>query len=160
MKLGNFNLFDTISAAGIYDPTVSTSTNSSSTSNPVALAAAAYAAASSNGKPSTNHLGHSMSTNHQHHGQHMYSPGTDYSSSPVSSSNGYWPYSTQPYFPGSTRQYVVPQTPSISTSDAGSPTARHDLSYPSHGNYPHMQKMVGNYSTSYEFYQQHNAKYC
>jgi hypothetical protein len=144
--------------------------------------AAAYAAASStypsssslNVANKSNHL-HSQHhaqngmTNHHHNGQHLYSPNHDYGSSSVTGANGYWPYSSQSYFPGTTRQYMVGQPPTScpvtttgvsDTSSSSSSTSQHDLSYHGHGSYPHMQKMVGNYPNSYEFYQQHNAKYC
>jgi hypothetical protein len=183
-------------AAVIYEQTggtsstTSNSSNSSSTSSnnfrctdsiptPSSVSlAAAYAAASSNysssslhGNNKTNHLHPSHhiqngTNNHHHNGQHLYSPNTDYSSSSVTASNGYWPYSTQPYFPATTRQYMVTQPPSscpitpTGVSDTSSSSSQQDLSYHTHGSYPHMQKMVGNYPTSYEFYQQHNPKYC
>lgn len=142
--------------------------------------AAAYAAASSNypsssalnGNNKSNHL-HShhhgqngTTTNHHHNGQHLYPSNTDYGSSPVTSSNGYWPYSTQSYFPGTTRQYMGSQPPAscpltaTGVSDTSSSPSQQDLAYHTHGSYPHMQKMVGTYPASYEFYQQHNAKYC
>jgi hypothetical protein len=182
-------------AAVIYEQTggtsstTSNSSNSSSTSStnfrctdsittPSSVSlAAAYAAASSNyssslnGNNKTNHLHphhhiQNGNNNHHHNGQHLYSPNTDYGSSSVTASNGYWPYSTQPYFPGATRQYMVPQPPSScpitpsGVSDTSSSSSQQDLSYHTHGSYPHMQKMVGNYPTTYEFYQQHNNKYC
>ncbi|CAF1038516.1 unnamed protein product [Rotaria sordida] len=183
-------------AAVIYEQTGGTSTTSNSsnssstsstnlrctdsitTSNSVSLAAA-YAAASSNysstsslnGNNKTNHL-HSHhhiqngNNNHHHNGQHLYSPNNDYGSSSVTASNGYWPYSTQPYFAGAARQYMVTQPPSscpitpTGVSDTSSSSSQQDLSYHTHGAYPHMQKMVGNYPASYDFYQQHNNKYC
>jgi len=175
--------------AGGTSSTTSNSSNSSSTSStnfrctdsiptPSSVSlAAAYAAASSNypssslhGNTKTNHLHHSHhiqngNNNHHHNGQHLYSPNTDYGSSSVTASNGYWPYSTQPYFP-TTRQYMVTQPPSscpitpTGVSDTSSSSSQQDLSYHTHGSYPHMQKMVGNYPTTYEFYQQHNNKYC
>lgn len=183
-------------AAVIYEQTggtsstTSNSSNSSSTSStnfrctdsittPSSVSlAAAYAAASSNypssslhGNNKTNHLHPSHhiqngNNNLHHNGQHLYSPNNDYGSSSVSTSNGYWPYSTQPYFPSTTRQYMVTQPPSscpitpTGVSDTSSSSSQQDLSYHTHGSYPHMQKMVGNYPSSYEFYQQHNTKYC
>jgi hypothetical protein len=153
-------------------------TDSISTPSSVSLAAAAaYAATSSNypssslnGNNKVNHLHphHHVQNgnNHHHNGQHLYSPNTDYGSSSVTAPNGYWPYTTQPYFPGTTRQYMVPQPPPscpitpTGVSDTSSSSSQQDLSYHTHGSYSHMQKMVGNYPTSYEFYQQHNAKYC
>jgi len=105
-------------------------------------------------------LHHIQNGNHHHNGQNIYSSNNEYSSSSISTSNGYWPYSTQPYFPGTTRQYMVNQTPSTSVSDICSSPNEQDLSYHTHGSYSHMQKMVGNYPANYEFYQQHNAKYC
>ena len=162
MKLANFNLFDTMAAAGMYDSTVNTpatSSASSTTQNSASLAAA-YAAASSNGTHKTHQLHHPIQNGHPHHGQHLYASHGDYGSSPVTAPNGYWPYSTQPYFNSTPRQYMVPQTPPTSVSDTCSSPSRQELSYHTHGPYPHMQKMVGNYPTNYEFYQQHNAKYC
>lgn len=193
----NFNFIDPMTmAAVIYDQaggTSSTTSNSSTSSTsstnfrctdsiptPSSVSfAAAYAAASANypssslhGNTKSNHLHSSHhlqngSTNHHHNGQHLYSPNNDYASSPITSTNGYWPYSTQSYFPGTTRQYMVTQPPSScpitpsGVSDTSSSPSQQDLaSYHSHGSYPHMQKMVGNYPTTYEFYQQHNTKYC
>ena len=172
--------------------TTSNSSNSSSTSStnfrctdslptPSSVSlAAAYAAASSNypsssslnGNNKTNHLHphhhihNGNNTHHHHNSQHLYSPNNDYVSSSVTTPNGYWPYSTQPYFPTTTRQYMVTQPPSscpitaTGVSDTSSSSSQQDLSYHTHGSYPHMQKMVGNYPGSYEFYQQHNTKYC
>lgn len=137
-RIPNFNLFDPMAVAGIYD--------------------------SSNGNNKTN-LHHIQNGNH-HLGQHIYSSNNDYNSSSISTSNSYWPYSTQTYFPGTTtaaatRQYMGNQTSSTSLSDTCSSPTEQDLSYHPHGSYSHMQKMVGNYPTNYEFYQQqHNAKYC
>jgi hypothetical protein len=130
MRIPNFNLFDTMAAAGIYDSTMNASSNGNN------------------------------KINLHHNGQHIYATNNDYGSSSVPPSNGYWPYSTQSYFPGPTRQYMVNQTPSTSVSDTNSPTSEQELSYHTHGSYSHMQKMVGNHPASYEFYQQHNAKYC
>lgn len=139
-----------------------------------AAASATYPASSSlNGTNKTTHL-HSHhhlqnggnATHHHHNGQHLYSPNNEYVSSSVGTSNGYWPYSSQAYFPSTTRQYMVAQPPSscpitpTGVSDTSSSSPQQDLSYHTHGSYPHMQKMVGNYPTSYEFYQQHNNKYC
>jgi len=107
---------------------------------------------SSNANNKTN-LHHIQNGNH-HNTQHIYSSNNEYSTS----ANAYWPYSTQSYFPGTTRQYMVNQT--SSTSNTCSSQNEQDLSYHTHGSYSHMQKMVGNYSTNYEFYQPHNAKYC
>ena len=155
-------------------------TDSIPTPSSVSFAAAAYAAVSGNypsssslhGNTKSNHLHSSHhiqngSNNHHHNGQHLYSPNNDYGSSPVTSANGYWPYPTQPYFASTTRQYMVTQPPSScpitpsGVSDTSSSPSQPDLvSYHPHGSYPHMQKMVGNYPTSYEFYQQHNTKYC
>ena len=159
MKLGNFNLFDTMGVTGMYDTVNGTSNNTSPLSNPVALAAAAYVAASSNVNSKSNHLTHPMQNNNQEHGQHSYPVTTEYNSS-INGTNGYWGYTPQPYCTTSTRQYMQTPAGTISASDACSSPARHDLSYHTHGNYPHMQKMVGNYPTGYEFYQHHNAKYC
>lgn len=163
--------------------------DSISSANTVSLAAA-YAAASttyptppsssssisSNGNNKTAHLHsqHHLSTNmnsHHHTGQHLYSPTNDYSPSSITPTNGYWPYSTpQSYFPATTRQYMVNQLPpsscpltSTGVSDTSSTSSlQTDLSsYHPHGSsYPHMQKMVATYPNSYEFYHQHNAKYC
>jgi hypothetical protein len=130
MRIPNFNLFDTMAAAGMYDPSIGTTSNNK-----------------------TNHI----QNGNYHNGQHIYSPNNDYVPSSLTTSNGYWPYTTQPYFSGSARQYMVNQTPSTSVSDTCSSPSQQDLSYHT---YPHMQKMVENYSTSYEFYQQQNAKYC
>ena len=166
-------------------------TDSITTSNSVSLAAA-YAAASSNyssssssslnGNNKTNHLlshqhiqnGNNHHHHHHHHhhqlhnGQHLYSPTNDYAgSSSVTSSNGYWPYSTQSYFPSAPRQYIVTQPPSscppitpTGVSDTSSLSSQQDLPYHTPTSYPHMQKMIGNYPVSYDFYQQHNIKYC
>jgi len=133
MRIPNFTLFDTMTSAGIYDSTISSS---------------------SNGNNKTNF--HHIQNGNHHNGQHIYSSTNDY----VPSSNGYWPYSTQPYFPGATRQYTINQTSSTSVPDTCSSPTEQELSYNTHGSYSHMQKMVGNYPTSYEFYQQHNTKYC
>jgi hypothetical protein len=127
MRIPNFNLFDTMAAAGIYDPTINSSSN---VNNKINL---------------------------HHNNQHIYSSNTDYGSSSMPTSNGYWPYSPQSYFPGTTRQYMPNQTSASGTSS--SPNEQ-DLSYHTHGSYSHMQKMVGNHPTNYEFYQPHNAKYC
>jgi hypothetical protein len=113
---------------------------------------------SSSGHNKTN-LHHIQNGNH-HNGQHIYSSNNDYGSSSIPTSNGYWPYATQSYFPGTTRQYMVNQTPSTSIPDTCSPSSEQQLSYHTQGSYSHMQKMVGNYPTNYEFYQPHNAKYC
>jgi hypothetical protein len=131
MRIPNFNLFDPMAVAGIYD--------------------------SANGNNKTN-LHHIPNGNHPN-GQHIYSSNNEYNSSTIPTSNGYWPYATQSYFPGTTRQYMVNQPSSTSVSDTwSSPTQ--ELSYHTPGSYSHMQKMVGNYPTNYEFYQQHNNKYC
>ena len=192
----NFNFIDPMTMAAVmYEQagcvgsasTTSNSSNSSTTSStnfrctdsiptPSSVSlAAAYAAASSTYPSSSslhptnksNHL-HSAhhiqngNTNHHHNGAHLYSPNPDYGSS----SNGYWPYSSQSYFPNTTRQYMVPQTPSscpitpTGVSDTSSSSPQQELSYHTHGSYPTMPKMPGNYSASYEFYQQHNPKYC
>ena len=152
-------------------------TDSLSNANSVSLAAAAYAAASSNYSssnvnsknthPHSHHVQNGTHNHHHHHnGQHLYSPNQDYGSSSVPTSAGYWPYPTQTYFPSAARQYMVPQPPpscpiaATGVSDTSSSSSQQDLSYHAHGSYPHMQKMVGTYPTSYEFYQQHNAKYC
>ncbi|CAF2111120.1 unnamed protein product [Rotaria magnacalcarata] len=137
MRIPNFNLFDTMTAAGMYDSTV----NSSATAN------------------NKNNFYHIQNGNH-HNTPHIYSSNNEYGSSSMPTSNGYWPYATQPYFPATTRQYMVNQIPSSSLSDTCASTTQQDLSYHTHGSYPHMQKTVGNYPTSYEFYQPHNAKYC
>ncbi|CAF1247504.1 unnamed protein product [Adineta steineri] len=137
MRIPNFSLFDTMTSAGIYDPTVTSS---------------------SNGNNKTNF--HHIQNGNHHNGQHIYSAHNDYGTSSVPTSNGYWPYSPQAYFPNATRQYMINQTPSTSLPDTCSSPTEQDLSYHPHGSYSHMQKMVGNYPTSYEFYQQHNTKYC
>ncbi|CAF2403601.1 unnamed protein product [Rotaria sp. Silwood2] len=137
MRIPNFNLFDTMTAVGLYDSTVNSSTISNNKTN----------------------FYHIQNGNH-HNTQHMYSSNNDYGSSSIPTSNGYWPYPTQSYFPATTRQYMVNQIPSTSLSDTCASPTQQDLSYHTHGSYPHMQKTVGNYPTSYEFYQQHNAKYC
>ncbi|CAF1181994.1 unnamed protein product [Rotaria sordida] len=140
MRISNFNLFDTMTAVGMYDSTVN--------SSPI-----------TNNKTNFYHI---QNGNH-HNTQNIYSSNNDYgSSSSIPTSNGcYWPYSTQSYFPTTTtRQYMVNQIPSTSLSDTCTSPTQQDLSYHTHGSYPHMQKPVGNYPTSYEFYQPHNAKYC
>ncbi len=104
---------------------------------------------------------HKTNLHHNPNGQHIYSSTNDYSSSPsIPTANSYWPYSTQPYFPGTPRQYMVNQTPSTAVSDTCSSPTEQDLPYHPHGPYSHMQKMVGNYPTNYDFYPPHNAKYC
>ncbi|CAF4294138.1 unnamed protein product [Rotaria sordida] len=80
------------------------------------------------------------------------STNNDYTSS-ISISNGYWSYSTQPYFPDTTRQHMVNQASSASASDTSSSRTEQALSYYTHESYSHMQKMSGNYPVSYEFYQ-------
>jgi hypothetical protein len=75
IRIPNFNLFDTMAAAGIYDPTINSSSN---INNKINL---------------------------HHNNQHIYSSNNDYNSSSVPTSNGYWPYSAQSYFPGTTRPY-------------------------------------------------------
>ncbi|UJR20764.1 hypothetical protein I4U23_023882 [Adineta vaga] len=132
MRIPNFSLFDTMTSAGMYD--------------------------SSNGNTKTNF--HHIQNGNHHTGQHIYSANTDYGPSSVPTSNGYWPYATQSYFPSASRQYMMNQTPSTSLSDGCSSPTEQELSYHPHGTYSHMQKMVGNYPTGYEFYQQHNPKYC
>jgi len=124
IRIPNFNLFDTMAAAGIYDPTINSSSN---INNKINL---------------------------HHNNQHIYSSNNDYNSSSVPTSNGYWPYSAQSYFPGTTRPYQT------SVSDTNSSSTEQDLPYHTHGTYSHMQKMVGNHPSSYEFYPPHNAKYC
>lgn len=147
MKLTNFNLFDSMN--GIYDPAVATI--NANPSNSTALTKAT-------------HLHHSMvngthqQPHHPHGGQTMYPSNVDYSSTSVNNCNGYWPYPSQSFLPGSTRQYIVPPTSSV--ADVCSPPPRPDLNYPNHVSYGPMQKMVGSYPTSYEFYPSHNAKYC
>ena len=133
MRIPNFNLFDTMAAAGIYDP--------------------------ASGNPKTN-LHHIPNGNHSNV-QHIYPSTNDYnSSSSIPTSNGYWPYSTPSYFPAPPRQYMINQTSSTSVSDTCSSLTEQNLPYHTHGSYAQMQKMVGNYPTNYEFYPQHNAKYC
>ncbi len=89
-------------------------------------------------------------TNLHHTEQHLYSKNNDYTSS-ISISNGYWLYSTQPYFPGTTRQYMVNQTSSTSASDTSSSPTEQDLSYYTLGSCSHMKNMSENYPVSYEF---------
>ena len=137
MRISNFNLFDPMAAVGLYDSTG----NSPSTSN---------------NKTSFYH----MQNGNSHNSQHIYSSTNDYGSPSIPTSNGYWPYSTQSYFPATTRPYMVNQIPSTSLTDSCSSSTHQDLPYATHGSYSHMQKTVGNYPTSYEFYQPHNAKYC
>lgn len=90
MKLGNFNLFDSMTAA-IYDPM------------------------NSNGLTSTNNvkstpIHHSM-VNGTHHSQTIYSNNSDYNPS-----NGYWNYhQNQTFLSGSTRQYIGSTDNSLST---------------------------------------------
>ena len=137
MKISNFNFFDPMTAAGIYDSTINSST-----------------------------IGNNKTNIHQdqhphHHTQHIYSSVNDYSSSSRPTTNGYWPYPTQPYFPTTPRPYnIINQMPSTSLSDPCSSPIQQDLSCHTYGSYPHIQKIVGNYPTSYEFYQPHPAKYC
>lgn len=132
-RIPNFNLFDPMNVGGIYD--------------------------TSNGNNKTNL--HHMQNGTHHTGQNIYSANNEYNPSSIPTSNNYWPYSTPGYFPGTTRQYMINQTSSTSISDTcSSPSTEQDLSYHPHGSYSHMQKMVGNYPANYEFYQQHNTKYC
>ncbi|CAF4639977.1 unnamed protein product, partial [Rotaria sp. Silwood2] len=70
MKIPTFNLFDTMAAAGIYDSTISSSSNGNN------------------------------KTNLHYTGQHIYSTNNNDYTSPISPSNEYWSYSTQSYFPG------------------------------------------------------------
>ena len=62
--------------------------------------------------------------------------------SSVTAPNGYWPYSTQPYFPSTARQYMITQPPSscpitpTGVSDTSSSSSQQDLSYHTHGSYP------------------------
>lgn len=154
----------TTTAATIYDPSVNPSSNhglnSAGTSN--GLTAVTYASTSSttNHKPTPLHHSVINGTHHsQHHGPTtMYPSNNDYTTPSMNNCNGYWPYPTQTFFPGSTRQYMMPQNSSV--SDGCSSPPRPDLTYSNHGSYGPMQKMVANYSTSYDFYPTHNSKYC